>query len=230
MYSVITVYCKCRVDRQWQARELDTVVLFICDNYTDEFLLRASGGLCIFSLLFCVQTCSTPLRPSCRWHSNCLWEWCVDLKRTDGLQKAVCYGGKNTGPESRLAWPLPVSHTRDPQGRGHPGTMAKVLDRNGAFFPFYCGIMSPFKNGRTPRKEIQISHFPRKKKGRSSNSGCRSPHGISMQELHSHVWRELCFQFTTVEWPSSFMSILCVGIWAFDSSFSLVLGKLVNFR
>lgn len=40
-----------------------TVVLFICDNYTDEFLLTGSRGLCIFSVLFSVQTCTTPLHP-----------------------------------------------------------------------------------------------------------------------------------------------------------------------
>lgn len=137
MYNVITVYCTCRVHCQWQARKLNTMVLFICDNYTDEFLLRASEGLCIFSLLFCVQTCSTPLHPSCRWHSNCLWEWCVDL-RTDGLQKVVCCGAENPGPESRLAWPLPVTHPGDPRGRGSPWSTAEMLGLNRAFFSFLC--------------------------------------------------------------------------------------------
>lgn len=118
--------------------------------------------------------------------------------------------------------------TGDPWGRGSPWTTAEVLGLHRTCFPFYLEIVLPLKNSR---KEIQTFHFSRKI-GRSGNSECRFPDSSIMRELNSHFQRDLGFQFTTVRFglPHPYIFSAEGSGHLFDSFFSLVLEKSVNFR
>lgn len=78
------------------------MVLFICDNYTDEFLLRASRGLCSLSLRSVLRPASLPSCSLRRWRSDCLVELWTDLTGATAL-------GWEERTQSRVqipTWPL----------------------------------------------------------------------------------------------------------------------------
>lgn len=161
------------------------------------------AGACMSSFCFSVfRPRNTPLHPLCRWHSNCLWECCVDLAGATRLQKAVYCGGKKPGqePGSGSATsgipldqrPYPVRHEMEVAHRG-------AGSKESIFFPFYFEIMSHFKIGRIHKEENPCFPFLNKKKEEDLATLDRFPRGSNMQKPGHHFRRDLCFQFTTFQ-------------------------------